>query len=263
MTNQINFSWRFSLGCSHRCLPNRRCLERGWKRTLHLGHFHSSEGKNLRKPKWRCRCDHYHKWQDDIKLMKQLGLKVYRFSTAWSRVFPEGIGKANQAGLDFYDRLVDELLKNGIDPFLTLYHWDLPQALQDKGGWVNRDIVDWFSQYTSVMVDCLSDRVKFWATLNEPMVVVAAGHLFGEHAPGLQDISAAMASAHHLLLSHGNALKIIRNQAKSNVETGIVLSLSPVQPASEKEEDIAAAAKADSLINRTMLDPLFFGNIRK
>lgn len=204
-------------------------------------------------------CDHYHRWKEDISLMKQLGLKAYRFSISWSRVLPEGIGPVNQKGLDFYDRLVEELVKNDIEPFLTLYHWDLPQSLQDKGGWANREITDWFAEYASVMVDKLSDRVKYWATLNEPMVVIGAGHLFGEHAPGIQDITATLATAHHLLLSHGKAVDVIRNRSKKNTEVGIVLSLSTVQPATNSAEDRSAAEKADILMNRTMLDPIFRG----
>lgn len=205
-------------------------------------------------------CDHYHLCQNDIALMKQLGLTSYRFSTAWSRVLPEGIGKVNQKGLDFYDFIVDELLRNNIEPFLTLYHWDLPQALQDKGGWANRDITNWFVEYASVIVERLSDRVKYWATLNEPMVVVGAGHLYGQHAPGIQDLSATLATAHHLLLAHGKAVEMIRKNAKSKPEVGIVLSLSAIQPATDKQEDKLAAKKADSFLNQTMLEPIFHAN---
>lgn len=257
MNNKISFPSKFLWGAATASYQ----IEGGWnedgKGPSIWDTFTHQPGKIFENQTGDIACNHYHLCADDISLMKQIGLTAYRFSVSWSRVLPEGIGSVNQKGLDFYDFIVDELLKNNIEPFLTLYHWDLPQALQDKGGWANRDIMQWFGEYTYVLVQKLSDRVRHWATLNEPMVVVGAGHLFGEHAPGIQDITATLATAHHLLIAHGNAVEVIRENAKVKPEVGIVLSLSTVHPASSKEEDIKAAQRTDSFLNKTMLEPLF------
>ncbi|MEA2575594.1 MAG: beta-glucosidase, partial [Chloroflexia bacterium] len=151
-------------------------------------------------------CDHYYRYRDDVALMKQLGLKAYRFSVAWPRVVPEGRGRVNPAGLDFYDRLVDELLAADIRPFLTLYHWDLPQALQDVGGWDNRDTSGYFADYTALMAKRLGDRVQDWTTFNEPYVSAFVGNAMGEHAPGYKDRALALRITHHLLVGHGMAV---------------------------------------------------------
>jgi beta-glucosidase/6-phospho-beta-glucosidase/beta-galactosidase len=152
-------------------------------------------------------CDHYRRYKDDVKLMKELGMQAYRFSIAWARVLPEGKGRVNQGGLDFYSRLVDELLENGIEPLATLYHWDLPSALDDRGGWLNPDIADWFADYASVMYRKLDGRVKTWATLNEPWVVTDGGYLHGALAPGHRNRFEAPIASHHLLRSHGAAVR--------------------------------------------------------
>ncbi|MCX8024901.1 MAG: family 1 glycosylhydrolase, partial [Thermanaerothrix sp.] len=148
-------------------------------------------------------CDHYHRWQEDIALMKFLGLKAYRFSIAWPRIFPHGTGKVNTQGLDFYQRLVDGLLQANIEPFITLYHWDLPQTLQDQGGWPSRDTAKAFVQYADQVSRALGDRVKYWVTFNEPFIVAWLGHLVGEHAPGHKNRDEMLRAAHHLLLAHG------------------------------------------------------------
>ena len=205
-------------------------------------------------------CDHYHRYRDDIQLMAQIGLKAYRFSVAWPRILPEGTGKVNQAGLDFYERLVDGILESGIEPYPTLYHWDLPQALQDRGGWGNRDIVEWFGQYAAVVSDRLGDRIKYWTTLNEPFGAAFAGHLLGEHAPGTKDSAVALKVSHHLLLSHGKAVQVIRQSVNDEAHLGIVLNLNPVHPASETDEDRAAARRFDGYLNRWFLEPLFRGS---
>ncbi len=155
-------------------------------------------------------CDHYHRWRDDVALMKELGLKAYRFSVAWPRILPDGRGEVNQTGLDFYSQLVDALLEVGIEPFITLYHWDLPQILQDEGGWPVRGIVDAFIEYTDVVSRALGDRVKKWITLNEPWVSAFVGYSMGHHAPGHTNQDEAIAASHHLLLSHGRAVPVIR-----------------------------------------------------
>jgi beta-glucosidase len=201
--------------------------------------------------------DHYHRWKEDVDLMKTLGLQAYRFSISWPRILPAGKGAVNQAGIDFYSRLVDYLLEKGITPLVTLYHWDLPQALQDEGGWTNRDTASYFSDYSRIMADKLSDRVTYWTTFNEPGVVVLDGHLFGSHAPGIQDIGAAVKVAHHLLLAHGMGVQAMRTVAHRPIKAGIVLNTADVQPASDSDEDKQAAANANSLLLGLMLDPLY------
>ncbi len=203
--------------------------------------------------------DHYHRWREDVGLMAELGLDAYRFSVAWPRVIPDGSGPVNPAGLDFYDRLVDELLAQGIEPFVTLFHWDLPQALQDRGGWSNRDTVHHFAEYARVVGQRLGDRVTRWITHNEPFVVAMLGHLLGEHAPGLQDPVAAFQTAHHLLLSHGYAVEALRDAADRPLQIGITLNLSPIHPASDAEADREAAWRLDGVLNRIFLDPVLRG----
>jgi beta-glucosidase len=202
--------------------------------------------------------DHYHRWSEDVSLMADLSLNAYRFSISWSRVLPEGRGKANPAGMDFYSRLVDALLARGIQPFVTLYHWDLPQALQDRGGWANRDIVHYFAEYAHLVGSRLGDRVTYWITHNEPFVTAFAGHYAGDHAPGMQDPAIAFQVTHHLLLSHGYAVEALRD-AVSRSQVGITLNLSPVHPASDAEEDQQAAGRVDGVNNRLFLDPVFLG----
>jgi len=202
-------------------------------------------------------CDHYHRLDCDLDLMAQLGIKAYRFSVAWPRVQPDG-RTVNPLGLDFYDRLVDGLVARGIAPVATLYHWDLPQALQDEGGWTNRATADRFGDYTSVVVRRLGDRVGRWITLNEPWVAAFVGHLEGRHAPGMTDEASALQAAHHLLLAHARAMERIR-AAAPRAKAGITLNLSDVLPATGSEPNIAAAARVDLFENRLFLSPLFRG----
>ena len=204
-------------------------------------------------------CDHYHRYKEDVENMKKIGLKAYRFSISWPRVIPEGKGKINQAGLDFYDRLVDELLQAGIKPFITLYHWDMPQALQGEGGWGNRDIVGYFADYVALVAQRLKDRVCHWITHNESWVVAFLGYAYGVHPPGMMDFSTALQASHHLLLSHGRVTEVLKNLGDEKTSVGIALCLSPVHPASQKEEDIKAAKRFDGCLNRWFLDPIFKG----
>jgi beta-glucosidase len=201
-------------------------------------------------------CDHYHRWAEDVSLMRQLGLDAYRFSVAWPRVLPDGTGRVNAAGLGFYDRLVDALLAHGIRPFLTLYHWDLPQALQDRGGWANRDTALALAEYAGVVAARLGDRVGDWFTVNEPLCSAWIGHLEGQMAPGIRDITLAVPAAHHLLLGHGLAANAVRATAATPARVGAVLNLSPCEPAGPSEVDSAAARRADGHTNRWWLDPL-------
>jgi len=203
-------------------------------------------------------CDFYHRYSDDIALMRELGIDAFRLSVAWPRVIPGGRGAVNAKGLHFYDRLVDELLGNGITPFVTLFHWDTPQPLEDAGGWPVRDTVDAFCEYVTAVADRLGDRVKHWITHNEPWVVSWVGHGWGHHAPGRTSDADALATAHHLLLSHGRAVEILRERSPQ-AEVGITLNLDFVYAVGDEEEDIAAARWVDGLHNRWFLDPIFRG----
>ncbi|HEX6901257.1 MAG TPA: GH1 family beta-glucosidase [Thermoanaerobaculia bacterium] len=202
-------------------------------------------------------CDHYRRYKEDVGLMRELGLNAYRFSVSWSRVLPEGKGRVNDAGLDFYRRLVDALLENGIRPLVTLYHWDLPAALDDRGGWLNPDIPHWFAEYARVLFEALDDRVEMWATLNEPWVVTDGGYLHGALAPGHKNLFEAPIASHHLMLSHAAAVEAYRAMGKHRI--GLVVNLEPKNPASDRPEDLAATARADAYMNRQYLDPVFLG----
>lgn len=204
--------------------------------------------------------DHYHRVRGDVALMRELGLNAYRFSVSWTRVQPDGRGRPNQAGLDFYERLVETLLQNNLRPFVTLYHWDLPQPIQDQGGWANRDTVDRFVEFSDMVAYRLGDRVHDWITQNEPWVVAYLGHVLGIHAPGLTDPAIYPRVSHHLLLSHGLAVPIIRAHARNGAaRVGIALNLTPVYPDSERGDDERAAVIRDGQLNRWYLDPLFKG----
>jgi beta-glucosidase len=201
-------------------------------------------------------CDHYHRYLEDFDLMQSLGFDAYRFSVSWSRVLPNGHGVVNQKGIDFYDRVVDALLQRKITPYVTLYHWDLPQVLEDKGGWVARDTALAFAEYSDVVTARLGDRLKHWATLNEPWCSAFLGYGIGIHAPGQTNPAHALQASHNLLLAHGLAMPIIR-QNVPNAVAGIVLNPSPVYPATDSSEDQTAAISADGFQNRWFFDPVF------
>jgi beta-glucosidase len=200
-------------------------------------------------------CDHYQRWPEDLSLMKDIGVNAYRFSISWPRILPSGRGEINQAGIDFYSRLVDGLLNYGIKPFVTLYHWDLPQMLQDQGGWPARKIVDDFVEYAEVVSRTLGDRVNDWITLNEPWVSAFVGYRDGRHAPGHTNLGEALAAAHHLLLSHASAVPVIRNNCRG-ANVGITVNLTPSEPASLSAADRKASNWSDGYINRWFLDAL-------
>ena len=202
-------------------------------------------------------CDHYNRWEQDLDLASSLGINSYRFSIAWSRIFPDGRGSTpNSKGLDFYSRRVDGLLSRGIEPWPTLYHWDLPQALQEQGGWRNRDTVAAFADFAHAVSHRLGDRVKHWVTHNEPWCTAFLGHYEGVHAPGEKNLGAALQVCHHVLLSHGMAIPAIKSNA-SNAKVGIALSLHPLIPASDQPQDVNATIRHDGLRNRWFLDPLY------
>jgi beta-glucosidase len=202
-------------------------------------------------------CDHYNRWREDVEIMKWLGVGAYRFSTSWSRVMPGG-GAANAEGLDFYDALVDALLEDGIEPFITLNHWDMPAEFMEHGGWASRETVAAFVEYASVVSGRLGDRVRHWTTHNEPWCIATLGYEEGCHAPGLTDPSMALPASHHLLLSHGRAAGVIRANSPG-ARVGIVLNLVPAEAATESEADRDAARQFDGYFNRWYLDPLFRG----
>lgn len=203
-------------------------------------------------------CDHYRRYRDDIALMADLGLTAYRFSISWGRIFPEGTGRANPRGLDFYRRLVDALRGRGIAPMATLYHWDLPLALQQRGGWLHRDSAGWFGDYAQTVFRALDDGVHLWATLNEPWVVAVGGHLNGDLAPGHRSPAEAALVAHNLLRAHGTAVQAYRAEGRNRI--GLVVNLEPQHPATDAERDRTAAARRDAFINRWFLDPALLGH---
>ncbi|HVS31614.1 MAG TPA: GH1 family beta-glucosidase [Thermoanaerobaculia bacterium] len=206
-------------------------------------------------------CDHYRRYRDDVRIMRELGLNAYRFSISWSRIFPQGTGPMNPRGLDFYDTLVDALLESGITPNATLFHWDLPAALDDRGGWLNRDSADWFADYATAVFKKLDDRVKMWATLNEPWVVTDGGYLHGILAPGHRNVYEAPIAAHNLLRAHGRAVQAYRAVGKNRI--GLVVNLEPKYPASQTPQDLAAVRRAEAYMNRQYLDPVFIGEYPK
>jgi len=203
-------------------------------------------------------CDHYNRWKSDVALMKSLGLKAYRFSVSWSRILPEGKGRVNQKGVDFYSRLVDELLANGIEPLLTLFHWDLPAALDDRGGWLNPDIADWFADYGNVMYKALDGRVKKWVTHNEPWVVTDGGYLHGALAPGHRSRYEAPIASHNMMRAHGKAVQAYRATGKH--EIGLVVNIEPKYPASDSAADAEAVRRAHGYMNGQYLDPALLGS---
>ena len=204
-------------------------------------------------------CDHYHRWAEDLDVMASLGTQSYRFSVSWSRVMPDG-RTVNPAGLDFYGRLVDGMLARGITPMLTLYHWDLPQALEDAGqGWLSRDVADRFAEFATVMGRALGDRVPTFTTLNEPWCSAYLGYAKGEHAPGLRDNGLSLRAAHHLNLAHGRGVQALRAVLPPAAEVSVTLNLQEIWPASDSEEDKAAAEHADLVANRIWLEPMLRG----
>ena len=202
--------------------------------------------------------DHYHRWRDDIELLARGGFTAYRFSTAWPRILPAGAGAVEPRGLDFYERLVDGLLARGVTPWLCLYHWDLPQALQDAGGWLNRDIAEKFADYARVVAARLGDRVKRWAMFNEANVHALFGHGIGSHAPGLTGLPNMLAAMHHQNLAQGRALQALRAEHRG-LRLGTVISLQPVRPSSDRDQDARAAVRFDAMWNGAGLDPLLKG----
>jgi beta-galactosidase len=221
--------------------------------------FSNTPGKVERSETGDVACDHYHRYREDVALMRELGVQAYRFSISWSRVIPDGRGNLNAAGLDFYDRLVDEILGAGITPFATLFHWDLPQALQEQGGFANRDICGWLSDYATRTASRLGDRVKHWIILNEPSVYSCLGHALGIFAPGITDRAAFLAVTHHLNLAQSFALQALRS-LDSSWQLGTTLNIHPGVPADNSKESKVMSERYNDLWNRCFLGPLLSGS---
>lgn len=215
-------------------------------------------GKIYRDESGDVACDHYHRYIEDVQLLKKLEVDSYRLSISWPRIFPEK-GKVNEKGIEFYINLVDELLKNGIEPMVTLYHWDLPQWADDLGGWLNREVATWFEDFAEVMFKALGDKVKLWITFNEPFCITILGYLKGLHAPGHKDLKEALIAAHNLNLSHGAAVRAYRRHSFKDGQIGITLNLSPGYPAENTPENIELSKRADGFVDRWFLDPIFKG----
>ncbi|MEP7293060.1 MAG: GH1 family beta-glucosidase [Chloroflexota bacterium] len=222
--------------------------------------FAHTPGKTKNGDSGDIACDHYHRTREDIQLMKALNISAYRLSIAWPRIFPTGRGRVNEAGLEFYDRLIDDLLEAEITPYVTLYHWDLPQALEDEGGWLRRGIADDFVAYADVVSGALGDRVKNWITFNEPWCITWLGYMIGAHAPGLtSDLpTPALEATHNVYRAHGLSVPVIRRNS-ADAQVGITLNFSPAEPATDKPADMEATVFYDGWFNRWYLDPLFRG----
>ena len=257
MTNELKFPAGFVWGAATSAYQIEGAWNEDGKSESVWDRFTHTPGKIEDASNGDVACDHYHRWRDDIALMKSLGLQAYRFSLAWPRVLPAGVGKVNQAGLDFYSRLVDGLLAAGITPYATLYHWDLPYKLYEAGGWPTRTTAEAFVEYTDVVSRALGDRVKNWITHNEPWCTSFLSYEKGEHAPGHKDDwHGAIEAAHHVLLSHGWAVPVIRRNSPG-AQAGIAFNINPAYPASPSDADAKAARNYDGYFNRWFFDPVF------
>jgi len=220
--------------------------------------FSHQSGRILRGDTGDVACDHYHRWPADVALMRELGIGAYRLSIAWPRIFPEGRGSVNPKGLEFYDRLIDAVMADGIEPWVCLYHWDLPQPLEDRGGWQNRDVGSWFADYAAVTVRRLGDRVKHWASFNEPNAAAVLGYGEGVHAPGIRGRESALKAIHVMNLAHGLGVEAMRSE-RADLLIGNIYNFHPREPASEREQDETAAAMLDALWNRSFPDAQIHG----
>jgi len=217
--------------------------------------FVKKKGRILNNDNGDESCDFYNHYKSDLALMREMNVPNYRFSISWSRIFPNGIGQPNPLGVDFYNQLIDTCLELNIQPWITLYHWDLPLELEKKGGWTNRDILFWFGQYVSYCIDVFGDRVKHWIVLNEPMVFTGAGYFLGVHAPGKKGLSNFLAATHHAALCQAEGGRIIKS-LRSDVTVGTTFSCSYIEPLSSREKDVQAAKRVDALLNRTFIEPM-------
>ncbi len=248
-----DFGKDFSWGVSTAAFQTEGACDADGKGPSIWDTFTTRRGKVKGGQHARFACEFYQRYPEDIALVKRLHIPNFRFSLSWARIMPEGTGRPNPKGLDFYDRLVDHCLEQGITPWVTLYHWDLPQALQDRGGWTNRDVLHWFERYAACAADRLGDRVKHWMVLNEPTVFTGAGYFFGVHAPGLSGLRNFFPAAHHAALAMGHIGRLLRSDVRG-ASVGSTFSCSSVHPYSAKPADVAAARRADALINRLFIE---------
>ena len=260
MTDSVTFPNAFVWGAATAAYQIEGAVREGGRGLSIWDTFSHTPGKIANGENGDVACDHYHRYPDDIVLMRELGLGGYRFSIAWPRIFPTGSGRPNADGLDFYRRLVDELHAAGITPYVTLYHWDLPQELQDRGGWGNRDTALRFGELAHTVVSALGSGVRHWFTINEPWVAAFLGHWMGDHAPGARDLRLALLAAHNLLLAHGEGMTALRSEMRPGDEAGIALNLAPVHPAGDSNADLEAAERGDGFMNRWFLDALYRGH---
>ncbi|WP_329108610.1 GH1 family beta-glucosidase [Micromonospora sp. NBC_01699] len=258
MTNELIFPSTFLWGAATAAYQIEGAATEGGRTPSIWDTFSHTPGLTIQGHTGDVACDHYHRFRDDIKLMAELGLKSYRFSLSWTRIQPGGVGRVNPEGVDFYQRLVDDLLEHDIEPWVTLYHWDLPQPLQDAGGWPLRDTAERFADYAVLAHHALGDRVRYWTTLNEPWCSAFLGYGSGAHAPGLSDPEAAVQAGHHLMLGHGLAVRAIK-EARPDHDLGITLNLYAVSPERDTAADADAARRIDGLANRFFLDPVLLG----
>src|SRR5438093_308426 len=258
MTKRVKFPPDFSWGTATASYQVEGAWDEDGKGESIWDRFSHEPGRIMNGDTGDVACDQYHRYKEDVALMKELGLRGYRFSISWPRIFPEGKGKMNQAGLDYYNRLVDELLANGIRPFPTLYHWDLPQALQDEGGWANRDIIGHFTTYAETCIKSLGDRVEHWMVFNEPWVFTFLGYIAGIHAPGLRDRPAGMLAMHIANLAQASATRAMRAVGTAEA-IGTAFSMTAAYPYTESEEDRAAAERQHAFSNDWFLRPLMAG----
>lgn len=217
--------------------------------------FTAKKGKILNANHARIACDFYNRYKEDIDLIKQLNIPNFRFSISWTRVLPTGTGQINQAGVDYYNSVIDYCIEKGVEPWVTIYHWDLPQVLEQKGGWTNREVIDWFSEFVTLCAQSFGDRVKHWMVMNEPVVFTGAGYFFGIHAPGRSGIKNFIPAIHHVVLSIAAGAKILRSLLPQ-AQIGTTFSCSQIEPLTNKPRDIAAAVRADALINRLFIEPI-------
>jgi beta-glucosidase len=253
--NRESFGDGFNWGVSTAAYQIEGAYDADGKGASIWDHFSGQKKKILDGHHGNTACDFYNRYAEDISLMSRLGIPNYRFSIAWSRIFPNGTGQVNQAGVDFYNQLIDHCLRNGIQPWITLYHWDLPQALEQKGGWTNREIINWFGNYAAFCVNQFGDRVKRWMILNEPMVFTGAGYFLGIHAPGKKGLSNFLSATHHAALCQAEGGRILRSH-RSDILIGTTFSYSHIEPYRDIEKDRGAAVKTDALLNRMFIEPL-------
>ncbi len=218
--------------------------------------FTAKKGKILNGENATTACDFYNQFKIDIDLIKQLNIPNFRFSISWTRIIPDGTGPVNQAGIDYYDQVIDYCLEKGVEPWITLYHWDLPQALENKGGWTNRDVIEWFTRFVTVCAENFGHKVKHWMVMNEPAVFTGAGYFLGIHAPGRTGLKNFLPAIHHVVLSIVSGAKTLRKLLPPETQIGTTFSCSFIEPYSDKKRDINAAIRADALINRLFIEPL-------